>query len=74
MMAVNKKATEPRVPSGLVEVIHLTVTIQFLFPRSGFTAGCLSRATRRVPLVGQELVTLLEHASSLQVLVVFQLF
>ena len=74
MIAVNKEATEPRVPSGLVEVIYLAVMIQSLFPRSGLTAGCLSRATRRVPLVGQELFILPEHASSLQVLVVFGLF
>jgi hypothetical protein len=66
MVAANKEATEPRVPFGKIEVI--TLKISRSFPHSRLITGFVTRLTRRVPLVEQELPILPEYLSSPPVL------
>jgi hypothetical protein len=48
--------------------VPLVVNTSRSFPHSRLTTGCVTRLTRRVPLVEQELFTLPEHLSSHPVL------
>jgi len=44
--------------------MNLMKNICFTFPHSRLITGIITRLTRRVPLVGQELLTFPEHLSS----------
>ena len=63
--------------SLLMKSVHgyvpLVVSTSRFFPHSWLITGFVTRITRRVPLVEQELLTLPEHLSSLPVLVGFVL-
>jgi hypothetical protein len=49
------------------EYVPLVVSTSLSFPHSWLVTGFVTRLTRRVPLVEQELLTLPEHLSSLPV-------
>ena len=58
----------PRVNYILIICNHFFICVVLVYPNSWFITGFVTRLTRQVLLVDQELLTLLEHMSSPPVL------
>jgi hypothetical protein len=64
LLHINGKFTMVTLKSSTTDIVPLVVNTSRSFPRSRLITGFVTRLTRRVPLVEQELLTLLEHLSS----------